>query len=141
MRQLKRYGPIAAIAVIAVIAIVVIAGGGDDDSDDVAVVTDTSGATASTTGPEESTTDTGGEITESPYPDGAMDFETAEALGLDADFGERCDVETGRVKTPAFFRPNCWLPFEGDNGGATAPGLPRIRSRSSGGCPRTTTRS
>ena len=47
----------------------------------------------------------------------------AEELGLDVDFGERCDTESGRVKVQTFFAPECYVPFEGDNGGATARGV------------------
>ncbi len=60
---------------------------------------------------------------ESPLPDGVMSFTVAEELGLDVDFGERCDPETGRVKVQTFFAPECYAPFEGDNGGATARGV------------------
>ncbi len=140
MRQIKRYGPIGLIALIAIIAGVIIAtSGGDDDDGEVAVETDDS-ANETTAGSESpSSTEGGGEdeaasddgdggddeapITENPLPEGAMSFSVAEELGLDIDFGERCDPETGRVKTPAFFRPECWQPFEGDNGAATDRGV------------------
>ena len=153
-RALRRYGPIAAIAVVALVVIgVVIAGGGDDaaapvDTDPATEpdATDTTGATndAATTDGEIATTDgdaptTDGESgttpdtetpgsdpdtpVESPLPDGVMSFTVAEELGLDVDFGERCDPETGRVKVQTFFATECYAPFEGDNGGATARGV------------------
>jgi hypothetical protein len=145
-RAVRRYGPIAAIAVVALVVIgVVIAGGGDDAA--APVVTDdttdpgatdpgttdgtatTEGGTVTTDGDSGSTTDTaapGAEPdapVESPLPDGVMSFSVAQELGLDVDFGERCDTATGRVKVQTFFAPECYAPFAGDNGGATARGV------------------
>ncbi len=153
-RALKRYGPIAAIAVVAlvVIGIVVSSGGDDDDSvatDDTTVATDAAPGTdapstdpassepetsdpdepassdPATSGPASTEPDDGGEPTfpGSPLPDGVMSFSVAQDLGLDVDFGERCDTETGLVKVQTFFAPECFAPFEGDNGGATARGV------------------
>ena len=149
-RALRRYGPIAAIAVTALVVIgIVLAGGGDDAeaplvSDDTterdapeetAATTDTQTAAAEgdTGTPDTGTPDTGASDTEapsepdapveSPLPDGVMSFSVARDLGLDVDFGERCDTESGRVKVQTFFAPECYAPFEGDNGGATARGV------------------
>ena len=41
----------------------------------------------------------------------------------DYDWGDRCDTTTGRIAVPDFFRSECFAPFTGDNGGATAPGV------------------
>ena len=156
-RALRRYGPVAAIAVVAalVIGVVVVGGGGNDDvatSDTTASDTDT--GDSPTTDPDAGGPDAGdpdagdpepgdAEVTdsapeadpdaptddgtesgdESPLPDGVMSFSVAEELGLDVDFGERCDTDTGRVKVQTFFAPECYAPFEGDNGGATARGV------------------
>src|SRR5690606_27983785 len=59
----------------------------------------------------------GGAIT---YP---LSFSQAEEQGIDVAWDERCDTETGRVAVQWFFAPECYAPFEGDNGGATAPGV------------------
>ena len=59
----------------------------------------------------------GGEVT---FP---LSFSQAEEQGIEVDWGERCDTETGRLAVPDFFAPECYAPFEGDNGGATAPGV------------------
>jgi hypothetical protein len=58
-------------------------------------------------------------------PEGVMNFSTADELGIieDIDWGERCDTERGRVAVPDFFAPECFEPFEGDNGGATHQGV------------------
>ena len=32
---------------------------------------------------------------------------------------ERCDTERGTIAVPDYFAPECYAPFEGDNGGAT----------------------
>ena len=36
---------------------------------------------------------------------------------------ERCDTERGTIAVPDYFAPECYAPFEGDNGGATATGV------------------
>ena len=139
---LKKWGPIAAI--VAVIAIVVgglVATSGGDDDDDA---TDTTAPVAS-----EAPADTergrddsrrhgchrhrgaghgadghggrrrtgGGEVT---FP---LSFTQAEEQGIDVAWGENCDPETGRLAVRDFFAPECYAPFEGDNGGETASGV------------------
>ncbi|MXW75473.1 MAG: ABC transporter substrate-binding protein [Acidimicrobiaceae bacterium] len=146
-RTLKRFGPILAIVLVAVVVIVIVAGGGDDSGDPGAVedpddggsvaessVPETDGAettvgddgadpsvetTPDSTGPapaDDAPVDTG-------LPDGVMTISVAAELGLDIDFGRRCDTERGTLAVPNFFAPECFAPFEGDNGGATAPGV------------------
>lgn len=146
-RALRRWGPIAGIAAIALVVVgVIVVGGGDDDPDTTAgdsaapasggsVDDDPASTDADPSGTDQGDTDpagtdpgdgaNGGEepITESPLPEGVMSFGVAEELGLDVDFGERCDTETGRVKVQTFFATECYAPFEGDNGGATARGV------------------
>lgn len=101
----KRYGPIAAVVAL-VIGAVVIFGGGDDDGpagDDPADEA-ASGDDLILSGP--------------------MTPERAELEGLDdIDFGPNCDTETGRIKLVSIYAPPCVEPFEGDNGGATSPGV------------------
>ncbi len=152
-RALRRYGPIAAIGVVAlaIVGVIVLASGDDaaapapttegsssasvadtsaadttgtdapaDTEADAATDIATSTGTDTETSTDESAATTDGEsAVESPLPDGVMSFSVAEELGLDVDFGERCDAETGRVKVQTFFAPECYRPFEGDNGGAT----------------------
>ena len=36
---------------------------------------------------------------------------------------ERCDTETGQLAVQWFFAPECYAPFEGDNGGETTRGV------------------
>ena len=36
---------------------------------------------------------------------------------------ERCDTDRGTIAVPDYFAPECYAPFEGDNGGATATGV------------------
>lgn len=106
-RALKRYGPlIAIVAVIAIVAGVFAVTGGDDSGDDG--------------GGDEAASDTGdGEL-----PEGVIPFDQREEFGLtEADFGERCDPETGRQAYPSPFAGSCFAPFEGDNGGETARGV------------------
>ncbi len=144
---LKKWGPVVALLAVAaiVIGIVVSSGGGDDDPDaspDTSVATDGSvagtdgtstddadpdatdgGAADSSTTEGDSTNNTEAPAGESTLPAGVMTYDEAQRLGLDIDFGDRCDPETGRVKVANFFAPECYAPFDGDNGGATATGV------------------
>ncbi|MGH9113810.1 MAG: ABC transporter substrate-binding protein [Acidimicrobiales bacterium] len=55
---------------------------------------------------------------------GPMTPQRAELEGrTDVDFGPDCDTERGQIKLPAVLVPPCVEPFEGDNGGATSPGV------------------
>lgn len=112
---LRRYGPIAAIvAVIAVIAAVVLLGGDDDDE-------------AATAGPEpgEETEDTTDVTTADGGISYPLSFSAAEEADMvdDVEWGDRCDTERGQVAIPSYFAPECYAPFEGDNGGETDQGV------------------
>ena len=55
---------------------------------------------------------------------GPMTPQRAELEGeTDVDFGPNCDPATGKVKLPTIYAPPCVVPFAGDNGGATSPGV------------------
>lgn len=117
--SLRRWGPIVAIiAVVAIIAAVVITGGDDEDPETAS----SSGSTDSASGVDEgATTDVTTPEGDPIYP---LSWSEAEEAGLEGlDWGERCDESTGQIATPDAFAPDCFLPFEGDNGGATAPGV------------------
>ncbi len=105
----KRYGPIAAIVVL-IAGAVIIFGGGDDDGGD--------GGNGSGNGSETEVA-TGDELILS----GPMTPERAELEGVEVDFGDGCDLETGRIKFPSVYAVPCVEPFEGDNGGATSMGV------------------
>ena len=110
--SMRRWGPIAAIVVVLAIIVAVVALGGGDDDD--TATTEDGGTTDETT--EVTTAD--GDVT---YP---MSFRDAEEAGLDdLDWGERCDTETGQLAIPSYYAAECFLPFEGDNGGATMRGV------------------
>ncbi|NDE80666.1 MAG: hypothetical protein EB037_07060, partial [Actinobacteria bacterium] len=114
---LKKWGPIGAIvAVVAIVAIIVVSSGGGDDGDESAP--DTTEATADDT----ATSAPPGATSEWEYP---LSFDQATELGIvdTIDWGSRCDVERGRLAVPDYFAPTCMAPFEGDNGGATGPGV------------------
>ncbi len=99
---MRKWGPLGAILVIALVVggLVVASGGGDDDE------------TASTTSLD-------GDAVGS----GALSFSAAEEQGIEVDWPETCDTETGRLAIPNEFAPECYAPFEGDNGGATDEGV------------------
>jgi len=103
-RMLRRYGLFGVVVVIvAVIALVtVVFSGGDDDE-----------------------AGEGGEVAsqEQLIRSGPMTPAKAELLEEQVDFGPDCDEETGRVAIPTVYAPPCVAPFEGDNGGATSPGV------------------
>lgn len=125
-KQLRRYGPIAAIAVVVVIvaAVVVTSGGGGDDDD--GNDGDTDGASG-----ESAYCDGGGYTVETDWgepctlPEGVIPFSLAEEEGIvdEIDWPETCDTERGKAAVPDPYAPDCFAPFEGDNGGATAPGV------------------
>jgi len=103
---LKRYGPIVAIvAVVAIIAVIVVTRSGDSSS------TDAGGTTTTTSG--------------SAAREGVLSFTQAKAEGkVDSiDWGDRCDTTLGKLKYPSYFAGDCYAPYSGDNGGATAPGV------------------
>jgi hypothetical protein len=109
VRAGKRYGPFAAIAgVIAGAILVAGGGGGDDDGGD----------------DDEAITSGDGERSEEDLiRSGPMTPQRAELLGEQVDFGPGCDPETSRIKLPTVYAAPCVEPFEGDNGGATSPGV------------------
>ena len=107
--QLRRWGPLVAIVAVVAIAVgaLVLTGGGDDDE---------SASTSTTAAP-------GGEVTSDDLPEGVLPFSVAEAEGIDVDWPDTCDTERGQVAYPSYFAPECFAPFEGDNGGATDQGV------------------
>lgn len=134
--NVKKWGPIAAIVLViaAVAGIVLVTGGGDDDGDNAGANTSSAvtAAPAATDAPDATTDDTtsadtapagtdadtgGGEIT---YP---LSFSQAAEQGIDVAWDERCDTELGNLAIQWYFAPECFAPFEGDNGGATATGV------------------
>ncbi len=126
-RQLKRWGPIIAVVVVALVGggILLATQGGDDEDaggDTTLAVETTAGGDTTTPGTDPASTDSAppsGEIT---FP---MSWSDAEAAGLtdQIEWGDRCDTSTGRIAVPDFFRSECFAPFTGDNGGATATGV------------------
>jgi hypothetical protein len=106
VRPAKRYGPI--VVVLALIgAAVLVFGDGSDDGDDEAA---TDGASASE---------------EELIASGPMTWQKAELEGEtdSIDWGPNCDTETGKLKLVSVYAPPCVEPFEGENGGATSPGV------------------
>ena len=130
--DLKKWGPIGAIVLVVALVggIVLVTGGGGGDGDDAAAdttaaVTAAPDAPATTDAPNDSTDATnettprvgGGDVT---FP---LSFSQAAELGIEVEWDERCDTETGNLAIQWFFAPECFAPFDGDNGGATAPGV------------------
>ena len=134
-RQLRRWGPIAAVVLIAAVVGIVIAtrdSGGDSSSATTAAAESGTTAAASTSAASTGSTTPNAET--SPATDAAatppaitfpLSFTQAGEQGLadTVDWGARCDTSTGRLAVPDFFAQPCFAPFTGDNGGATAPGV------------------
>ncbi|MCU1398972.1 MAG: hypothetical protein JWN62_2081 [Acidimicrobiales bacterium] len=147
---MKRYGPIIAIVVVVVLAVgAVIIFGGSDDKKAVSPATTTASTTATTVGTttapssassESATTipssgssgssvDTAGSTPETtPATDPKpvtfpLSFSQAKDQGISVDWSATCDQKTGRIAVPDFFAAECYAPFTGDNGGATADGV------------------
>jgi hypothetical protein len=114
--NLKRYGPLAVIAVLLlVVGGVVLAGGGDDSTDET-----------STTGDDDAGAQATDEIgAPEPYDRVPLTYNEAAEEGTEADYdwGDRCDTDTGQVKIPSVYAPPCVPVFDGDNGGETSPGV------------------
>ncbi len=129
--NLKKWGPIGAIVLViaAVVGLVVVTGGDDDEE------TTTTGATTPDTEPSgtDAPAPTAPGDTEpdaTTPPDGGGDgitfplsFSQAQEQGIEVAWDERCDTETGNLAVKWFFAPECWAPFEGDNGGDTTRGV------------------
>lgn len=109
-RTMRRWGPVVAIvAVVAVVGGVLVLSGGDDGSDDAATSTTAAGD--------------GGTPSSADLPEGVLPFSVAEEEGIDVDWPDTCNTELGQVAYPSYFAPECYAPFEGDNGGETGPGV------------------
>lgn len=105
-KLLRRWGPLAAIAVVAVIVLVVlVVGGGSDDGDEEPAA--------------------GGDGSSAEAPDGVVSWSQAEEAGTTGDltWPETCDQETGRVAIPYILAAECFADVEGDNGGETSKGV------------------
>ena len=98
---LRRYGPLAVIAVIALVVGIFVVAGGDDDGGDESASTTTAGGTG----------------------EGTLSFSQAAEDGIEVDWPDTCDTETGNLAIPSFFAPECYAPHDGDNGGATDTGV------------------
>ena len=129
--NLRKWGPIGAIVlVVAAVVGLVVVSGGDDDSESAttepttaATEPATTDATTETT-PDATTPADGTEAaasgSEIVFP---LSFSQAEEQGVEVAWDERCDTETGQLAIQWFFAPECYAPFEGDNGGDTTRGV------------------
>lgn len=104
---LARYGPIATVLAVTVGALVVF-GGADVDN-----------GGAAPDRPSERDSDLEALIRSGPMTPARAELEAL----IDVDFGPNCDAGTGRLRMPSIYAPPCVVPFDGDNGGATAHGV------------------
>jgi hypothetical protein len=106
VKPAKRYGPIVVVLALIGAAVLVFGGGNDDGGGD-------------------DTTASGGSSEQDLIDSGPMTWQKAEQEGQTdtIDWGPNCDTETGKIKLVSVYAPPCVQPFEGDNGGATSPGV------------------
>jgi hypothetical protein len=94
------------VVLVAVVGGVVLVTDGDDEEED-----DAPGPTSGSGGGNDD-------------DDLALTFSEAQEQGIEVDWPDTCDTETGRVAIPSNFAAECVAPWEGgDNGGATADGV------------------
>ncbi|HKY15669.1 MAG TPA: hypothetical protein VJM33_12155 [Microthrixaceae bacterium] len=106
----KRYRGVLAIGVaLAAIAAYVLTSDPADEDDSVTA----------------ETVEVADDIASMDLPPEVVPWEVAEAEGRtdEIEWGERCDTTTGTLRLPYIPELSCFAPFEGDNGGATAPGV------------------
>ncbi len=149
LTQLKRWGPLGAILVVVVVVVaLVLSGGGNDEAEGPeasgagADPEPTSAPTTAQAGSNDPSTDATPEPSETsavtepePRPlgtdygpdtglrPGVMSWDVAQEMGVDIEWGPRCDTERGRLAIPSFFAAACVAPYEGWNGGATDRGV------------------
>jgi len=106
-----KYGPLAVVAALVVALIVVMA---------TAPAAEQRVEAPTPTGPAATSTADLPQL-----PPGVQTYERAKAEGTadTIDWGDRCDTSIGKVKLPLWPQQNCFQPFTGDNGGATATGV------------------
>ena len=129
--NLRKWGPIGAIVLVvaAVVGLVVVSGGDDDSESSTTEPTTAATGPATTDAATETTPDatTPADGTEAPASGGEivfpLSFSQAEEQGVEVAWDERCDTETGQLAIQWFFAPECYAPFEGDNGGDTTRGV------------------
>ncbi|MCU1368077.1 MAG: hypothetical protein JWN39_3716 [Ilumatobacteraceae bacterium] len=90
---------------------------------DSATTTPSSGSSVDTTGSTPETTPVTTPVTEPKPITFPLSFSQAKDQGVSVEWGPTCDQKTGRIAVPDFFTAECYAPFTGDNGGATADGV------------------
>jgi hypothetical protein len=146
-RNLRRWGPVAAVVVVALVIGGILLFGGDADApgelatvDSAPTVSTEVGDTVAATQPATQPVATEPVANEpagsavpataatepSPSPDeipAVLSFSAAAEAGIDVEWGERCDTTTGRLAVVDYFASECYAPFTGDNGGETEQGV------------------
>ena len=144
VRNYRKFTFTLLVSTLSVLALLATSCGGSDDATSNVAETSSSSETSETeessssqstneeTAEEDTTSQapeidedcsTASEARDDLFP-GVMFFSEAQTRCItDIDWGDRCDEETGRLKIPVIGNPECFAPFVGDNGGATAQGV------------------
>jgi hypothetical protein len=111
---LRRWGPLVAIvAVIAIVAaVVLVSSGGDDEEASDSENTNETDGTGDGGTTEGDGADGDGDGGGAEPPEGAISFDRAQEEGLDVEFPDTCDEETGRVAMPYYFTHECFANAE-----------------------------
>ena len=121
-RQLKRWGPIVGAVVVVAIGVIVIVATRGDSNKSTGTGTTIDGGSQTTAGSSETSAPGSTVPATVTFP---LSYAQASTLGIadQIDWGKRCDTATGRLAVLDYFAPECYAPFKGDNGGATATGV------------------
>lgn len=126
---LMRYGPIVGIVAVVALVFALIAGGGDDDGDGDSEPASTE-ATVGDTAADDTTGATTAPVADTTAPDASLETDTTEpadttptteAFGVAVN-GTECGPDVRQFDFSPY-SPLCVAAFEGDNGGATSPGV------------------
>ena len=135
-RNLRRWGPVAALVVFVLVVGGILLFGNDADAPDELADLDGTPSIPTevdvlpvtqpvATEPDPSNPPATAATDPAPPPaiPAVLPFSEAAAAGIEVDWGERCDTTTGRLAVVDYFASECYAPFTGDNGGETEQGV------------------
>lgn len=121
---LRRFGPIG-VVVVAIVLVAVLATTKGEPAEAPGTAAGLPPSEACDADPEDPAQNPDLPVTFREADDGLDDDcdGTIDRRAADIDWGDGCDLITGRVKLPSAYAPPCVPAFDGDNGGATSTGV------------------